>query len=55
LTVEQLVRLVQEAGRTPIERDTFYRVVREYPRAALPEAAFKVRDRKAQKHLEVLP
>jgi hypothetical protein len=29
--------------------------VREYPRAALPEAAVKVRERKAAKHLEVLP
>jgi aminodeoxyfutalosine synthase len=55
LTVEQLVRLIQEAGRIPVERDTLYRVVREHPRAALPEAAFKVRERKAAKHLEVLP
>jgi aminodeoxyfutalosine synthase len=55
LTVEQLVRLIQEAGRVPVERDTLYRVVREHPRAALPEAALKVRDRKAAKHLEVLP
>jgi aminodeoxyfutalosine synthase len=55
LTVEQLVRLIQEAGRVPVERDTLYRVVHEHPRAALPEAAFKVRERKAAKHLEVLP
>src|SRR5208282_3633191 len=54
LTVEHLVRLIQEAGRTPVERDTFYNVVREYPRAAFPEGAVKVRDRKANKHLEVL-
>jgi aminodeoxyfutalosine synthase len=54
LTVDQLVRIIQEAGRVPVERDTFYNVVREYPRAALPEAALKVRDRKANKHLEVL-
>jgi aminodeoxyfutalosine synthase len=54
LTVEQLVRLIQEAGRVPVERDTFYNVVRQYPRAAVPEAAVKVRDRKANKHLEVL-
>jgi aminodeoxyfutalosine synthase len=54
LTVEQLVRLIQEAGRVPVERDTFYRVVREHPRATVPEAALKVRDRKAYKHLEVL-
>jgi aminodeoxyfutalosine synthase len=54
LTVAQLVRLIQEAGRLPVERDTLYRVVREYGRAALPEAALKVRERKAGKHLEVL-
>jgi len=54
LTVDHLVRLIQEAGRVPVERDTFYSVVREYPRAALPESAVKVRDRKANKHLEVL-
>jgi len=54
LTSEQLVRLIQEAGRLPVERDTLYRVVREHPRAALPEAAVKVRERKAAKHLEVL-
>jgi aminodeoxyfutalosine synthase len=54
LTTEQLVRLIQEAGRVPVERDTLYNVVREHPRAVLPEAAFKVRERKAAKHLEVL-
>ncbi len=54
LTVAQLVRLIQEAGRLPVERDTLYHVVREYGRAALPEGAFKVRDRKANKHLEVV-
>ncbi|HEY8091435.1 MAG TPA: aminofutalosine synthase MqnE [Polyangiaceae bacterium] len=54
LTVEQLVRLIQEAGRIPVERDTLYNVVREHPRAALPEAALKVRDRKASRHLEVV-
>ena len=48
------MRLIQEAGRVPVERDTLYNVVREHPRAALPEAALKVRDRKAHKHLEVL-
>jgi aminodeoxyfutalosine synthase len=54
LTTEDLVRLIQEAGRIPIERDTLYNVVREYPRAFVPEGAMKVRDRKAMKHLEVL-
>ena len=55
LSVEQLVRLVQEAGRMPVERDTLYNVVREHPRASLPEAALKVRERNASRHLEVLP
>jgi aminodeoxyfutalosine synthase len=54
LTVEQLVRLIHEAGRVPVERDTFYNVVRQHPRATMSEAALKVRDRKAHKHLEVL-
>jgi aminodeoxyfutalosine synthase len=54
LSVGELVRLIQEAGRVPVERDTFYRAIREYPRAAVAEAALKVRDRKANKHLEVL-
>ncbi len=54
LSVEQLVRLIQEAGRVPVERDTFYNVVREHPRAVLPEAAFKVRERNAAKHLQVV-
>jgi aminodeoxyfutalosine synthase len=54
LTTEQLVRLIQEAGRVPVERDTLYNVVHEHPRPVLPEAAFKVRERKAAKHLEVL-
>jgi aminodeoxyfutalosine synthase len=49
-----LIRLIREAGRIPVERDTLYNVVREHPRVALPEAAVKVRDRKAGKHLEVL-
>jgi len=45
---------VREAGRVPVERDTLYNVVREHPRAEVPEAALKVRERKAGRHLEVL-
>jgi aminodeoxyfutalosine synthase len=52
LTVAGLVRLIQEAGRVPVERDTFYRTLREYPRAAFPEGALKPRDRNAGKHLD---
>jgi aminodeoxyfutalosine synthase len=55
LSVSDLVRLVQEAGRVPVERDTLYNVVRELPRADVPEAAIKVRDRKASKHLRLVP
>jgi aminodeoxyfutalosine synthase len=54
LGYDELVRLIREAGRTPIERDTLYRVVREHSREALPEAAFNVKDRKAGRHLELL-
>jgi aminodeoxyfutalosine synthase len=54
LSYDELVRLIREAGRTPVERDTFYNVVRELPRAVMPEAALKVKDRKAAKHLAVI-
>jgi aminodeoxyfutalosine synthase len=54
LTREMLIRLIQEAGFMPVERDTYYGVVEELPRAVLPEAAIKVRDRNARKHLEVI-
>ena len=46
LRYDELVRLIREAGRTPIERDTLYNVVREHPKARVPEASMKVRDRK---------
>jgi aminodeoxyfutalosine synthase len=54
LTYDDLVRLIREAGRIPVERDTLYNVVREHARAAVPEGAVKVKDRKASRHLEVL-
>src|SRR5580658_8272071 len=54
LTYDELVRLIREAGRIPVERDTLYRVVRELPRESFPEAAVKVKDRKAGRHLEVV-
>jgi aminodeoxyfutalosine synthase len=50
LKYDDLVRLIREAGRIPIERDTLYNVLREHPRAA-PEATIKVRDRKARLHV----
>jgi aminodeoxyfutalosine synthase len=55
LTVGELVRLIREAGRVPVERDTLYNVVREYEAASVPEAAMKVRERNAAKRLQVLP
>jgi len=54
LTTHELVRLIREAGRQPVERDTLYGVVREYPRADAPEAAVKPRERAARHRLEVL-
>lgn len=49
---DDLVRLIREAGRIPVERDTLYNVVKELPRARAPEAAVKVKDRK--RNLEVV-
>jgi aminodeoxyfutalosine synthase len=49
LSRDELVRLIREAGRVPIERDTTYGVIEELPRAARPEAAMKVRERMANK------
>jgi aminodeoxyfutalosine synthase len=46
LSEADLVRMIREAGRTPIERDTLYRVRKEYSRASAPEAAVKVKERK---------
>ena len=45
LGYEELVRLIREAGRIPIERDTLYNVLREHARAEVPEAALKPRER----------
>ena len=52
LGYDELVRLIREAGREPIERDTLYNVVKEHPKAKAPEASMKVRERK--RALEVL-
>jgi aminodeoxyfutalosine synthase len=49
LSRDELVRLIREAGRVPIERDTMYGVIEELPRAPLPEAAFKMPERLAHK------
>jgi aminodeoxyfutalosine synthase len=45
LGYDELVRLIREAGRIPVERDTLYNVVREHARAEVPEAALKARER----------
>jgi aminodeoxyfutalosine synthase len=49
LTRDQLVRLIREAGRVPVERDTQYRVVEELAKAERPEAAMKVKERNAER------
>jgi aminodeoxyfutalosine synthase len=49
LSRDELVRLIREAGRVPVERDTTYGVIEELPRAARPEAAMKVSERLAQR------
>lgn len=36
LTTQQLVDLIKQAGRQPVERDTLYREIRNYSEAALP-------------------
>jgi len=54
LSEAALIRLIREAGRTPVERDTLYNVVKEHAPQAFPESALKVKDRKAEKHLVVL-
>jgi aminodeoxyfutalosine synthase len=54
MTYDGLVRLIREAGRVPIERDTLYNVVREHAASAVPEGSLKVRDRKAARHLAVV-
>ncbi len=53
LTRHDLLRLIREAGRVPVERDSLYGVVEEYPRASAPEGSMKVKDRNAKKHLEL--
>ena len=47
MTRDELVRLIREAGRIPVERDTEYGVIEELPKARVPEAAMKVRERNA--------
>jgi aminodeoxyfutalosine synthase len=49
MTRSDLVRLIREAGRVPVERDTEYHVIEELPKAALPEAALKVKERNAER------
>jgi aminodeoxyfutalosine synthase len=49
LTRPQLVRLIREAGRVPVERDTEYGVIEELSKAERPEAAMKVKERNAER------
>jgi len=34
MTVTELVTLIRQAGRIPVERDTLYNVVREWPESS---------------------
>jgi aminodeoxyfutalosine synthase len=52
LTRSDLVRLIREAGRIPVERDTLYGVVEELPAAEAPEASYKLKERN-KKRLEI--
>jgi aminodeoxyfutalosine synthase len=45
MTRADLVRLIREAGRVPVERDTLYGVVEELPAAEAPEASLKLKER----------
>ena len=38
LTTEQLTQLIRSSGRTPVERDTLYNVVKEYSSAEAVES-----------------
>ena len=52
MTRPALIRLIREAGRIPVERDTLYGVVEELPAAEAPEASMKLKDRN-KKRLEL--
>ena len=49
-----LVRLIREAGRIPVERDTSTTWSKSSRAPRCPRRAMKVRERKANKHLEVI-
>jgi aminodeoxyfutalosine synthase len=37
MTTEQLVSLIKQVNRNPVERDTLYNVVKDYSTTAVPE------------------
>jgi aminodeoxyfutalosine synthase len=45
LSRAELIRLIREAGRVPVERDTVYGIVEELPAFASPEGALKLKER----------
>jgi aminodeoxyfutalosine synthase len=45
MTRADLIRLIREAGRIPVERDTLYGIVEELPAAEAPEASLKLKER----------
>jgi aminodeoxyfutalosine synthase len=54
LSRDELVRLIWEAGRTAVERDTLYREIEVLPRPSMPEGAIPMRERTRVRRLEVM-
>ncbi len=54
MTRADLVRVIQEAGRVPVERDSVYNVVEAYSKNDKPEAALTMPERRARKSLQVV-
>jgi aminodeoxyfutalosine synthase len=54
LTPEEIVRVIVNAGRQPVERDTLYNVVAE-GEALMPQRPFRRAGKSTRKSLEVVP
>ena len=54
LSRADLVRLIREAGRAPVERDTLYGVVEELGKSDAPEAALTLKQRRQNRKLDVV-
>jgi aminodeoxyfutalosine synthase len=40
MTLAQLLKLIRGAGKQPAERDSFYRVLRDFPEEGTAESAY---------------